>query len=87
MKNPNAVAALAASQAALAAEQLLSKYLTASVGAFWEQEIMAAATVAVLYVGRHGIKAALGNAVETAKRVWAPPKPNPAPAVVDQPTP
>ena len=75
MQNPNAVAALAASQAAVALEQIASKYLSASVGAFWEQEIMAAVTVAVLYIGRNGLKTALGKLVGSAKAVWAPAKP------------
>lgn len=73
MQNPNAVAALAASQAAVAVEQLAARYLDASIGAFWEQEIMAAATIAVLYVGRHGVKAALAKVVASARAVWAPP--------------
>lgn len=74
MQNPNAVAALASSQAALALEQLVGKYLDASVGAFWEQEIMAAATIAVLYIGRNGLKAAFGKVVSAAKGVWTGPK-------------
>lgn len=73
-KNPNALAALASSQAALAVEQLLAKYLDAHVGALWEQEIMAGLTVAVLYVGRHGLKAAFGKVASTLKRVWAGPE-------------
>lgn len=72
MKNPNAVAALATTQAALAVEQLLAKYLDTAVGSFWEQEIMAAATVVVLYIGRHGLKAALGKALSSLKAVWSP---------------
>ena len=75
MKNPNAVAAVTASQAAIAVEQLLSTYLNASVGSFWSQEIMAAVVVAVLYIGRNGLKAALGKVVSVAKAVWAPPAP------------
>lgn len=72
MKNPNAVAALSSSQAVIAIEQLVSRYLNASVGAFWEQEIMAAATIIVLYIGRHGIRAAVLKVVSTVKSVWAP---------------
>ena len=70
MSNPNATAALAASQAALAVEQLVSKYLSASVGSFWEQEIMAAVTVCVLYIGRNGLRAALAKVKGTAKSIW-----------------
>lgn len=72
MKNPNAVAALASSQIALAGEQLLARYLNAKIGAFWEQEIMAAVTIGVLYVGRDGIKGALLKAVAVVKNIWAP---------------
>lgn len=80
MENPNAVAALASSQAAVAVEQLVSSYLNAGVGPFWSQEIMAAVVVAVLYVGRHGLKAALGKVGTTGKSVWTGPKePKPDP--------
>lgn len=70
MENPNAVAALASSQAAVAAEQLLSKYLNASVGSFWSQEIMAAVVISVLYIGRNGLKAAFGKVVGAGKSIW-----------------
>ena len=76
MKNPNAVAAVTASQAAIAVEQLLSTYLNASVGPFWSQEIMAAVVVAVLYIGRNGLKAALGKVVSVAKSTWTGPSPS-----------
>lgn len=72
-KNPNAVAALASSQAALALEQLAGRYLDASVGSFWEQELMAGFTIAVLYIGRHGLKAALGKVAASLRAVWSPP--------------
>lgn len=70
MQNPNAVAAVTASQAAIAVEQLLSQYLNASVGPFWAQEIMAAVVVAVLYIGRNGLKSALGKVAGAGKSVW-----------------
>lgn len=75
MKNPNAIAALSSSQAVIAIEQLVSRYLGASVGAFWEQEIMAAATVVILYIGRHGLRAAFARVFSQAKSIWAPPAP------------
>lgn len=75
MQNPNAVAALTSSQVAIAVEQLVSNYLNAGVGPFWSQEIMAAGIAAVLYIGRNGLKAALGKTVKIAKGVWAPPAP------------
>lgn len=73
MQNPNAVAALVSSQAAVALEQLGENYLDVHVGSFWSKEIMAGAIVSVLYVGRHGLKAALGKIASTAKGIWAPP--------------
>lgn len=72
MKNPNAVAALVSSQAALAIEQLVSTYLNSSVGPFWSQEIMAAAVAVVLYIGRDGIKGALLKVKTTVKSLWSP---------------
>lgn len=69
------MAALASSQAVIALEQLAAKYLDATVGPFWAQEITAAAVVAVLYIGRHGLKAALAKTVQTVKAVWAPAPP------------
>jgi hypothetical protein len=74
MQNPNAVAVLASTQAAVAGEEILSKYLDANVGSFWSKEIMAGAAIAVLYIGRHGIKAALGKVASTGKAVWTGPK-------------
>lgn len=74
-KNPNAIAALASSQIAIAGEQLLSRYLNAKLGAFWEQEIMAGVTIAVLYVGRDGVKGAFLKAVDLVKSMWAPAAP------------
>jgi len=73
MQNPNAVAALVSSQAAVALEQLAENYLDVHVGNFWSKEIIATGIVGVLYVGRHGLKAALGKVVSTAKSIWAPP--------------
>jgi steroid 5-alpha reductase family enzyme len=72
MNNPNALAALVSSQAALAVEQLVGHYLNASVGSFWSQEIMAAAIAAVLYVGRNGLRAALLKVLTTARSLWIP---------------
>lgn len=72
-KNPNAVAALASSQAALAIEALVAKYLGAHLGTFWSQEVIAASTVAVLYIGRNGLKRALGKIGATLKSVWTGP--------------
>lgn len=85
MKNPNAVAAILSSQAALAVEQLVSHYLNADVGPFWSQEIMAAFTGAVLYVGRDGLKAALLKIVDEAKSLWAPEEDTSAPVVPQPP--
>lgn len=73
MQNPNAVAALVSSQAAVALEQLGENYLDLRVGPFWSKEIMAGTIVCVLYVGRHGLKAGLGKIAATAKSIWAPP--------------
>lgn len=73
MKNPNAVAAVVSSQAALAVEQLAATYLNSSVGPFWSQEIMAAAVAVVLYIGRDGIKGALLKVKATARSLWSPP--------------
>lgn len=72
MQNPNAMAAVVSSQAAIAVEQLVSHYLNSSVGPFWSQEIMAVAIGAVLYIGRNGLKAALGKVVSSARSLWAP---------------
>lgn len=72
MENPNAVAALVSSQAAVAVEQLGETYLNAHIGPFWSKEIIAAVTITVLYVGRHGIKAALVKVWATAKNLWSP---------------
>jgi hypothetical protein len=72
MQNPNAVTALVSSQAAVALEQLGEKYLDVRVGTFWSKEIMAVLIVCVLYIGRDGLKAALGKVVSTAKSIWAP---------------
>lgn len=74
-RNPNAVAALFSTQAAVALEALIQRYLSAGLGPFWGKEAMAAAVIVVLYVGRHGIKAAFAKVVETTKAVWAPPAP------------
>lgn len=74
MKNPNAFAALLSSQAAVAVEQLVQRYLSAGLGPFWGKELMAAVVVAVLYVGRHGLRAALVKALATVRAVWAPSK-------------
>ena len=76
MQNPNATAAVVSSQAVIAAEQLVSTYLNASVGPFWSQEIMAAGVALVLYIGRHGIKAALSKVAGTAKSAWTGPTPS-----------
>lgn len=76
MSNPNAAVAVVSSQAVIAVEQLVNTYLNASVGPFWSQEIMAAGVALVLYVGRHGVKAALGKVVKTAKSVWTGPAPS-----------
>lgn len=73
MQNPNAVAVLASTQAAVAGEALLSRYLDANIGSFWSKEVMAGIAISVLYIGRDGLKAALGKLVSTVKAVWAPP--------------
>lgn len=72
-RNPNAIAALASSQAALAVMAIVSKYLGAHLGPFWSQEVIAGATVVVLYVGRSGIKGALGMVMRTLKSIWTGP--------------
>lgn len=77
MQNPNALAALASSQAAVALEQLAENDLDVHVGTFWSKEIIAGGVVAVLYIGRHGLKAALGKVAATAKSIWAPPAAKP----------
>lgn len=74
MSNPNAVAALASSQAAVAVEQLVNTYLNSSVGPFWSQEIMAAVVVVVLYIGRNGLKAALAKVKSSGVSIWTGPK-------------
>jgi hypothetical protein len=71
LNNPNALAALVVSQVAVAAEAFASSYLDVSVGPVWSKEIVSAGVVVVLYVGRHGLKSALGQVVGTAKRVWS----------------
>jgi hypothetical protein len=71
MNNPNALAALMVSQAAVAAESFSSNYLNASVGPVWSREIVSAGVVAVLYVGREGLRKALVQVGGTVKRVWS----------------
>lgn len=71
--NPNAIAALATSQAALAVEAIVGRYLGAHLGPFWSQEAIAGATVVVLYVGRNGLRRALGKVAASLKSVWTGP--------------
>lgn len=70
MNHPNAIAAFVAAQSAVAVQWLLERYAHRSLTDNWKAEVVADVTVAVLYVGRNGLKAALQRSLGAARALW-----------------
>lgn len=72
LKNRNAVATLIATKLVEAVQAILTVYFHKTLPAFWQTELTSDFAVAVLYVGKDGIKGALVRVAALAKRVWSP---------------
>jgi hypothetical protein len=76
MNNPNARAAALAGAIAIAAQWLTERYAHVALSDYWKAVITTGATVAILYVGKNGVKAALLRLLNGPKAAWtgtAPP--------------
>ena len=77
MKNPNALAAAASSLLAIGVQWLLERYAHVRLDGYWKAASTGGASVVVLYVGKHGLKAALGRVWNGPKIVWSGAEPKP----------
>jgi hypothetical protein len=71
MNHPNACAAFVASAATIGAQWLVQRYAHMALSDYWKMAITSGATVAVLYVGRAGVKGALGRLWNGPKTIWS----------------
>ena len=71
MNHPNAFAAAFAGAVTIGAQWLVQRYAHAALSDYWKTALTSGATVAVLYVGKHGLKAAVGRLLNGPKTVWS----------------
>ena len=71
MQNPNATVAAVSAAITVAAQWLVQKYAHVALTGYWATAVTSGVTVAVLYVGKHGIKAALARLWAGPRKAWA----------------
>jgi len=69
--NPNAVASLVAGAACLGVQWLVQRYAHVALTGYWKTAVTGATITGTLYVGRDGLKGALGRLWNGPKKVWA----------------
>lgn len=80
MTNPNAFAAAASAGAAIGVQWLVQRYAHVALSDYWKAAVSSGATVTVLYVGKHGVKAALARVWSGPRKVWTGAQTPPPPA-------
>lgn len=70
MNHPNAFAAAVAGLATISAQWLVQRYAHVALSDYWKTAVTSGTTVGVLYVGKHGLKAALVRILDGPRRVW-----------------
>lgn len=71
MQHPNTFAALFASAITLGAQWLVQRYAHVALSDYWKAAVTSGVTIAVLYVGKNGVKAALFRLVDGPRKAWA----------------
>lgn len=79
MSNPNATAATLAAAATTAAQWLVQRYAHVALNDYWKTVATSGVTVTVLYIGKHGLKAALARVWNGPRKVWTGQQPPAAP--------
>lgn len=70
MNHPNAFAAALAGAVTIGAQWLVQRYAHAALSDYWKTALDSAVTVAVLYVGKHGLRAAISRILNGPKTIW-----------------
>lgn len=71
MKNPNAIAASVAAALSIGLQWLVQRYGHVALSDYWKTAATSAFTVAVLYVGRNGVKQAVLRLVDGPRKAWS----------------
>lgn len=71
MQHPNTFAALFASAITLGAQWLVQRYAHVALPGYWQDAVTSGVTVAVLYVGKAGVKAAIARVWNGPKKIWS----------------
>lgn len=71
MNHPNAFAAFAAGAVTIGAQWLVQRYAHAALSDYWKTALTSGVTVSVLYVGKHGLRAAFARILNGPKTVWS----------------
>lgn len=70
MSNPNAFCAAFSSALAIGVQWLVQRYAHVELSDYWKAVVTSGATVVSLYVGKHGVKAALLRIWSGPRKLW-----------------